>query len=118
MSAEILFETTGRQWTDKSVIKHNSMQIGFKKGGAISIPKDKTALPEAQRSFSEETKRSLTRSLNRKIDYNIQQEGNAVIIRVLDGETGEVIRQIPQEEFVRLVDRISEFNKNILDETA
>ena len=94
------------------------MQIRFEKAGVVSIPKNETALPEAQRSFSEETKRSLTRSLNRKIDYSIQQENNEIVIQVLDGETGEVIREISQQEFVRLVDRTHELNKNILNETA
>jgi len=118
MSIEILFDTTGRRLTDKSIIKHKSMKIGFEKSGAKVILENENTHAEAQGSASGEAKSSLTRSLNRKIDYNIQQENNEVIIQVRDGETGEVIRQIPQEDFVRLVDRISEFNKNILDETA
>ena len=118
MSAEILFDTTGRRLTDKSVIKDKSMQMGFEKAGAKTIPRNENDPAEAQGSATAETKSNLTRSLNRKIDYRIQQENNEVIIQVRDGETGEVIRQIPQEEFVRLVDNISKFNKNILKETA
>ena len=118
MLAEILFDTTGRRLTDKSVVKPKSTQIGFEKAEAETITKNENDPTEAQGSASEETKSSLARSLNRKIDYSIQQENNEIIIQVLDGETGEVIREISQQEFVRLVDRISEFNKNILDETA
>ena len=118
MSAEILFDTTGRRLTDKSVTKHESMKVGFEETGTRTIPKDENSPTGAKGGVPEETKSSLTRSLNRKIDYHIQLESNEIIIQVRDGETGEVIRQIPQEEFVRLVDRISEFNKNILDETA
>ena len=118
MSTEILFDTTGRRLTDKSIIKYESMQIGSEESGAEAIPENGNIPAETQGSASGETRSSLTRSLNRKIDYNIQQENNKIIIQVPDGETGEVIRSIPQEEFVRLVDRISEFNKNILDETA
>ena len=33
-------------------------------------------------------------------------------------ETGEVIKQIPEEEFLRLTNRISDFNKNMLDQTV
>ena len=118
MSAQILFDTTGRRLTDKSVTKYKSMQIGFEKAGAETITKNENDPTEAQGSTSEETKSSLTRSLNRKIDYSIQQENNEIIIQVLDGETGEVIREISQQEFVRLVDKTHGFNKNILDETA
>ena len=118
MSTEILFDTTGRRLTDKSVIKHKSTKVGFEKTRAGSIPKNENGLAETQGGVLEETKSSLAQSLNRKIDFHIQLESNEIIIQVRDGETGEVIRQIPQEDFVRLVDRISEFNKNILDETA
>ena len=118
MSAEILFDTTKRRLTDKSVIKYGSIQSGFEKAATKSIPKNENNSGEAQGSALGGTKSSLTRSLNRKIDYHIQLESNEIIIQVRDGETGKIIRQIPQEDFVRLVDRISEFNKNILDETA
>ena len=118
MSAEILFDTTERRLTDKSVTKYGSIQKEFEKAETKSIPKYENSSGEAQGSASEGTKSSLTRSLNRKIDYHIKLESNEIIIQVRDGETGEVIRQIPQEDFVRLVDRISEFNKNILNETA
>ena len=118
MSTEILFNTTGRRLTDKSVTKHESMQVGFKKTGASKIQNNDNDPAEAQGSASEVVKSSLTRSLNRKIDYSIQQDSNEIIIQVLDGETGEVIREIPQQDFIQLVDRISEFNKSILDETA
>jgi len=118
MSAEILFDTTGRRLTDKSVTKHKSMQIGFEKAEAETISKNDDTPAKAQGSASEETKSSLARSLNRKIDYSIQQENNEIVIQVLDGETGEVIREISQQEFVRLVDKTHGFNKNILDETA
>ena len=104
--------------TDKSVTKYGSIQNRFEKAATKSIPKNDNSSGEAQGSASEGTKSGLTRSLNRKIDYHIKLESNEIIIQVRDGETGEVIRQIPQEDFVRLVDRISEFNKNILNETA
>ena len=114
MSAEILFDTTGRRLTDKSVTKYKSMQIGFDKAGVETIPKNANDPTKAQGSAMSETKSSLTQSLDRKVDYQIQQGSNEIIIKVRDGETGEIIRQIPQEELVRLMNRISEFNKNIL----
>ena len=117
MSAEILFDTTGRRLTDKSVTKHKSIKIGFKKAAAETVLKNGNGPVEAQGSADQRTKSSLTQSLNRKIDYSIQQESNEIIIKVLDGETGEVIREIPQQDFVRLVDRPPDIKKNILDET-
>lgn len=112
MSIQVSFDTTGRRLTDKSAVNYEFVRIGFKKTENENRP------TEAQGSESVETTSRLAQSLNRKIDYHIQHENNRVIIQVRDGETGEVIRQIPEEEFVRLADRISEFNKKMVDEVA
>ena len=58
-------------------------------------------------------------SLNKnKIDYQVNLETNELEIRVLDSESGKVIRQIPGEEFLRLTSRITEFNQKILNESV
>ena len=81
-----------------------------------SIPKNESNPTEAQGSALQDLEDNLTQSLNRKVDYHIQQESNEVVVKIRDGETGEIIRQIPEEEFLRLTNRISDFNENILDE--
>ena len=55
---------------------------------------------------------------NNKIDYLVDHETNDVVIRIVDKESGEVIRQIPGEDFLRFTNRISNFNQKYLDETA
>ena len=55
-------------------------------------------------------------SANYKVDYNIDQETHEVVIRVVDSESGEVVRQIPGEDFVKLAQRIAEFNRKFLDQ--
>ena len=58
-------------------------------------------------------------SLNKnKIDYQVNLETNELVIRVLDSESGKVIRQIPGEEFLRLTSRITEFNQKIVNESV
>lgn len=57
-------------------------------------------------------------STDHKVDYEINQETHEVVIRVVDRETGEVIRQIPGEDFLKLTQRIADFNQKNLDETA
>jgi flagellar protein FlaG len=57
-------------------------------------------------------------SLNKnKIDYKLNLETNELVIQVLDSESGEVIRQIPGEDFLRLTSRITDFNQKILNES-
>ena len=118
MSTEILFDTTGRRLTNKSVTKQKSMKVGFDKTADETVLKNENSFFEAQGSAPEKTKSSLTQSLNRKINYHLQLESNEIIIQVLNGETGEVIREIPQQDFIRLVDRVSEFSRNMINEVA
>ena len=57
-------------------------------------------------------------SADHKVDYEINQETHEVVIRIIDLETGEVIRQIPGEDFLKLTQRIADFNQKHLEETA
>ena len=51
-------------------------------------------------------------------NYQVNLETNELVIRVLDSESGKVIRQIPGEEFLRLTSRITEFNQKIVNESV
>ena len=55
-------------------------------------------------------------SANHKVNYKISQDTHEVVIRVVDSESGEVVRQIPGEDFVKLAQRIAEFNRRFLDQ--
>ena len=52
------------------------------------------------------------------MSYQVNQETDELVIRIVDKESGEVVRQIPGEKFLRLTSRIAEFNSKILDESA
>ena len=118
MSTEILFDTTGRRLTNKSDIKSKSMKMDLTESITGNTQENKASSKEIQESTSEKIKESFTQSLNRKIDYSIHYESNEIVIQVLDGETGEVIREISQQDFIQLVDRTSEIKKNVLDEVV
>ena len=66
-------------------------------------------------SRSSETQVDLSSLDKHKVDYQINQETDEVIIRILDTESNEVVQQIPGEEFLRLFSRITDFNKKIID---
>ena len=69
-------------------------------------------------SRSSETQVDLNSLGKHKVDYQINQETDEVIIRILDTESNEVVQQIPGEEFLRLFSRITDFNKKIIDESV
>ena len=71
--------------------------------------------PFSQRS---ETQVDLSSLNKHKVDYQINQETDEVIIRMLDTESDEVVQQLPGGEFLRLFSRITDFNKKIIDESV
>jgi uncharacterized FlaG/YvyC family protein len=55
-------------------------------------------------------------SANHQVDYKVNPKTHEVIIHIVDSESGEVIRQIPGEDFIKLTQRIAEFNRTFLDQ--
>ena len=118
MSILIPFETHEQSLIGNNVIKPKGMKIGFEESKAGSITKNESTPDEAQGSAAGKMQSSRVHSLNRKVDYHIEQDSNELVIKIRDKKTGEVIKQIPEEEFLRLTNRISDFNKSILDQTV
>ena len=118
MSTLIPFEAHEQSLIGNNVIKPKGMKIGFEELKARSITKNESTPDEAQGSAAGKMQSSRLHSLNRKVDYHIEQDSNELVIKIRDKKTGEIIKQIPEEEFLRLTNRISDFNKNILDQTV
>ena len=118
MSTEISFDAPERRLNDKNVIKAKSTQIGSEESNYKDIPITKLTPGEVEGSTAENSIKQQSQLVNRKVDYYIEQESNELVVKIRDGETGEIIRQIPEEEFLRLTNRISSFNETILDETV
>lgn len=49
----------------------------------------------------------------RKLQFTSTQEGGQTIIKVVDKENDEVIRQIPSEDFVKLAQKISDLTQQL-----
>jgi len=118
MSTPIPFDTYEQRLIDNNVIKPKGVKIGFAESNARSITKNESTPDEAQGSAAGKMQSSRIDPINRKVDYHIEQDSNELVIKIRDKETGEIIKQIPEEEFLRLTNRISDFNKSILDQTV
>ena len=116
MSVPIPFNSFEQRLNDQNVTKPKAIKNGSGELKPESLSKNENTLDEVQGSTAGEIENSQVHSLNRKVDYHIE-ENNEVVVKIRDGETGEIIRQIPEEELLRLTNRISDFNKSILDQT-
>jgi len=118
MSMQMPFNPLEQRLNDQNVIKPKAIKNGSGELKPESLSKNENTLDEVQGSTAGEIESSLIHSINREVDYHVEQGSNELVIKILDKETGEIIRQIPEEEFLRLTNRISEFNKSILDQTV
>jgi uncharacterized FlaG/YvyC family protein len=105
MSTPIPFDTYEQRLIDNNVIKPKGI-------------KNESTPDEAQGSATGKMQSSRIDSTNRKVDYHIEQDSNELVIKIRDEETGKIIKQTPEEEFLPSTNRIFDFNTSILDETV
>ena len=118
MSTQIPFDTFKQRLSDQNVFKPKAVKGETRVLEHTSVSKNKNIPDKVQGSAEGKVNDLQIQLLNRKVDYHIEQDSNELVIKIRDGETGEVIRQIPEEEFLRLSNRISVYNKGILDQTV
>jgi flagellar protein FlaG len=58
------------------------------------------------------------RSINKSLQFRVDQATGQMIVTIRDDETGEVIRQVPGEDAVRIAQRIEDTLSAMLDEKA
>ncbi len=88
--------------------------------------KETSVVPGAEERASQENNKAeisnaiydLERFYSRTIRFEVDSESDAVTVKVIDKESGEVIRQIPSAELVELSRKIKEYNMHILDVVA
>jgi flagellar protein FlaG len=80
--------------------------------GGIGLPsvEELTGAVEQLNGYLEGTHRGLR--------FSIDDDSGRTIVRVVDVETDEVIRQIPSEEMLAVIRHFSELTGNIFDEVA
>jgi flagellar protein FlaG len=61
---------------------------------------------------------SFLRSIGRSINFRVDPGSGQMIVSVIDANTGEIIRQVPGEEALRLAQRIEDSLSAMLDETV
>ncbi len=59
---------------------------------------------------------SFLRSMNRTLQFRVDDASGHMVVSVTDAATGEVIRQVPGEEALRMAERIDAQIGALLDE--
>jgi flagellar protein FlaG len=77
----------------------------------------KEAKPEKVKQAVEELNSAL-KSLNVQREFSVEESTNDIVVKILDSEKKEVIRQIPNEEALRLSQNIKEMVGLLYDSTS
>lgn len=71
------------------------------------------ALPGGTKDLNEVVKSvaDFVQNIAREINFSVNETSGEYVVTVTDGGTGEVIRQIPQEEMIQISEHLAEFQR-------
>ncbi len=101
-------------------VQPESKSIGFKESGDLNRQKVDSSLNGniLQDDIMQAVKRAnkALEGTNRRFEYSIHEQTNTIMIKVIDTETNEVIREIPPEKILDLIAKLWELAGIIVDE--
>lgn len=62
--------------------------------------------------------KSFAQSIQRNLDFSVDDSTGQVVVKVIDGSSGDVIRQIPSEEILRLSERLADMRSLLFQAKA
>lgn len=80
----------------------------------VSLDQRGAQASERMAALVEEMNRA-ARALNARVSFSIDPRTEKVVIRVIDGETNEVLRQIPPEEMLRVAAQMQQLLGVLID---
>ncbi len=114
---------------DKAQHKAEALRSGADSNGKVNseVNGEITEQGAAQAANKTQQGETLTRSLQqvsdssaqlsslqiRKLEFSASEEAGQVVVKVIDKENDDVIRQIPSEEFIRVAQKISDLSQEL-----
>ncbi|MEI8634148.1 flagellar protein FlaG [Vibrio sp. PP-XX7] len=74
----------------------------------MKMAKERAHLSEKQRAQVVEQMHEFVSSLNKGLSFRVDEESGRDVVTVYEAETGDVIRQIPEEEMLKVLRRLAE----------
>ncbi len=103
---------------DSSMLKPQTNVQALKTADSTVAPISDVTRPEDVQAAMTQVKGQF-QNVRRELEFSVDERLRKVIITVHDSDTGDVIRQIPSEEFIRMARTMSEADKpHILDARA
>jgi flagellar protein FlaG len=81
------------------------------------IPESDIPLTKEYIDNSIDALNSAAKSVNQRVSFAFDDKTNRVILKFIDGDTNEVIREIPPKEMIRLLERMHDLIGMFVDES-
>jgi flagellar protein FlaG len=98
-------------------------QGGQEADNALMMAAQLARQPKCDLSIGEEALLKAVEKANKAIDgepryfeYVVHKPSNVIVVKMINSETKEVIREIPPEKILDLIDKLQELNGSIIDE--
>lgn len=86
---------------------------------AVSLIQQPSAVPDAEQvKKAVQDINSMMKSMSNKIEFSIDEDSKEQVVKVVDAETGDVIRQIPSEEALEISKALDRVQGLLLRQTA
>lgn len=94
-------------------------EVGFSASEKTQQP-EKPAEAGQQENMEDlvERFRSQVQSIQRDLSFSVDDSTGDVVVKVIDGDSGTVVRQIPSEEILRLTERLDEMRSLLFEAKA
>ena len=61
---------------------------------------------------------SFVQSMGRELNFSVDQASGYSVVRVINPQTGEVIRQLPSEELLKIAEMFEQTNSALVNQKA
>jgi flagellar protein FlaG len=74
---------------------------------AVKLAKQRERINEEQRARMMEQMQDFVSSINKGLSFRLDQESGRDVVTIYEADTGDVIRQIPEEEMLEVLRRLA-----------
>lgn len=103
--------------------------------GAVTIPNTPTTVPAASGAVAQDEKdarkgqganlesavsdiQSFVQAVKRGLEFSVDDSTGDVVVKVIDTDSGKLIRQIPSEELLKLAERLDDIRSLMFEAKA
>ena len=104
--------------------EHDLSNVSAESSKLVDKTAEKEVAKNADSARQQEVHKAVDRlkehvqNLDREFQFNVDKETGDIVVKVVNPENNQVVRQIPSEELLKLVQRLEENKGSLLRETA